>query len=261
MELRIYQIDAFASGIFEGNPASVVLLQDYLPDETLQQIAAENNQAETAFILPQKDGFSLRWFTPIVEVDLCGHATLAAAHALWKRALYQPEIIHFHTRSGLLEIKRKEDEYAMNFPADPSVNVPEEMETIGSTLRTKPMELYKGKTDYMAVVATQREIENLQPDFSRIARLPARGVIVTAPGNDVDFVSRCFYSPAGIDEDHVTGSAHTTMTPYWSKKLNKTELTAIQLSKRKGFIGCKDLGDRVEISGSAKTYMSGHIYI
>ncbi len=260
MKLTIYQVDAFTDQLFGGNPAAVCPLASWLPTETMQQIALENNLSETAFIVPEKDGYHIRWFTPAIEVDLCGHATLATAHALYSEMSYQGAAIQFYSKSGLLTVQKTNDFYTMNFPTDQleEVAIPNEIiEGLGKT----PIALFKGKDDYLAIFENQQTIENLTPNFKVLGKLPARGVITSAKGDTVDFVSRCFFPAAGIDEDPVTGSAHTTMTPYWSKRLNNTKLSALQLSQRGGVLQCEDLGNRVNISGKAVTYLRGEIYV
>ena len=260
MTLTLFQVDAFTDHLFGGNPAAVCPLEQWLPDATMQNIAMENNLAETAFFIPKEDHFHLRWFTPAVEVDLCGHATLATAYVLfhyldWKK----PELV-FESRSGILRVKKDNDLLTLDFPAD-SLQLIEPSKELNSCLGIEPLETYLGKTDFMAVVASQKEVENLQPDFLRMSRLTGRGVIVTAPGETVDFVSRFFAPQVGINEDPVTGSAHTTLTPFWSARLGKTNLKAIQLSARKGHLNCQLKGDRVEISGKGQLYMKGDIHI
>lgn len=261
MKQKIYQVDAFAHNVFSGNPAAVCPLTEWLSDELLQQIAMENNLAETAFYVKQNHQYEIRWFTPTVEVDLCGHATLAAAFVLFYYEGHADSTIQFYSpRSGALPVTQKGELLTLNFPTD--VYAPVELSAeLLDCFTTKPRLAFKGKTDYMLVFNTQDEIENITPLLDNIAKLKGRGVIVTAKGNTVDFVSRFFAPQAGIDEDPVTGSAHTTLTPYWAKELGKTELTAIQLSARKGYLQCTYLNDRVEISGQGKLYLTGEIYL
>ena len=256
--LKMYQVDAFADQLFEGNPAAICPLTEWLPDKVMQQIAIENNLSETAFFIPKGKNFHLRWFTPAFEVDLCGHATLGTAHVLFQHLDYKGSSIVFHTRVGELLVKNNGTTYAMNFPADELKETPTPS-IIQEALKLNPILTFIGREDYMTVVESQEIIENLRPDFRKISQLGARGLIVTAAGREVDFVSRCFFPQAGVDEDPATGSAHTTMAPYWAKKLNKNDLTAIQLSKRKGHLRCILKGDRVEIHGKAVTYMIGEI--
>ena len=256
----IYQVDAFTENIFGGNPAAVCPLENWLPDDLMQNIAMENNLAETAFYVPQKNHFELRWFTPTIEVDLCGHATLASAHIIFSNGFEGDKVLFISPKSGEISVRKNEGMYTMNFPSDTleKVNAPTELiKGLGIT----PMEVFKGKTDYMVIVENQTIIESLQPNFKLLEKIKARGTIVTAPGRDVDFVSRCFFPQVGVDEDPTTGSAHTSMIPYWANKLRKNELTAAQLSKRKGNLKCSYLIDRVEISGFAKTYLMGKIFI
>jgi PhzF family phenazine biosynthesis protein len=261
MQYKIYQIDAFTSAIFSGNPAAVVPLDEWLPDQLLQNIAMENNLAETAFYLKDKNQYQIRWFTPKTEVDLCGHATLAAAHVLFNYENYAGDTIQFYShRSGQLTVTRQDELLTLNFPTDVFEKV-ELTTALTDGFDILPVEALKGKTDYVLVFNNESQVKNIQPNLPQIATLGGRGVIVTAKGDKVDFVSRFFAPQAGIDEDPVTGSAHTTLTPYWAKKLGKTEMTAIQLSERKGYLQCRFLGDRVEISGQAKLYMKGEMYI
>jgi PhzF family phenazine biosynthesis protein len=261
MKLNVYVVNAFAETTFGGNPAAVVPLEQWLNDELLQQIAAQHNLAETAFVVPQDDDFSIRWMTPVDEVNLCGHATLASAHVYFNHLNYEKEKITFHSKSGPLHVTKSGDEkLTLDFPAD---NVEEIKDTseIEKALNIKPLAVYKSSFDYMVIANKQSEIENLSPDLRMLEKFPSRGTIVTAKGDEVDFVSRFFAPQFGIDEDPVTGSAHTAMIPYWSGKLGKTKLSAIQLSKRKGYLDCELVGDRVLISGSAITYLEGEIFI
>jgi len=258
MKLTLYQIDAFASKVFAGNPAAVCPLEKWLEDDLMQAIAMENNLSETAFFVPDNGVFNLRWFTPSVEVDLCGHATLASAHILFKHLKVDQPEIRFQTRSGLLTVKRNGEWLTLNFPSDPPSNVemPPAMEAV---LGVKPVETLKGKIKYLAVLPSQDQVVTCSPDFSLMKKLDAQGVIVTAQAHEVDFVSRFFAPNAGIDEDPVTGSAHCVLVPYWSRVLGKTEFTARQVSARGGFLKCRLLGDRVEMSGQAATYLTGEI--
>ena len=261
MKLPLYQVDAFSNQLFKGNPAAVCPIAAWLPDRTMQAIAAENNLAETAFFIPDANGYSLRWFTPAVEVDLCGHATLAAAHILFEQLAFEEETIHFQTKSGLLKVKKEDNWYIMDFPADELNLVSNIPSTIKNGLGFLPNQVYKGRDDYMAILENQAAVEALNPDFRALKDLDARGLIVTAPGNEVDFVSRCFYPPAGIDEDPVTGSAHTSLTPFWTKHFGNKELTAMQLSRRTGLIRCQLVADRVLLKGQAVTYLLGSIMV
>ncbi|SMC60203.1 PhzF family phenazine biosynthesis protein [Moheibacter sediminis] len=261
MNLKIYQIDAFTDEIFGGNPAAVCPLNEWLDDTLLQKIAMENNLAETAFYVNNRDEYEIRWFTPTVEVDLCGHATLAAAYVLLTLENHEGDTVLFHSpRSGALTVARSGDLLTLNFPADVFGTVDLSAELL-RCFEERPQAAYKGKTDYMLVFENEAEVKGLVPALESISQLDGRGVIVTAKGNEVDFVSRFFAPQSGIDEDPVTGSAHTTLTPYWAVELGKDELTAKQLSSRKGDLKCRILGNRVEISGKAKLYMKGEIYV
>jgi PhzF family phenazine biosynthesis protein len=260
MKIPIYQVDAFTDKLFGGNPAAVCPLQDWLSDELLQQIATENNLSETAYLVKDHDDYHIRWFTPGTEVDLCGHATLASAHVLFTLLGHRGDKIGFHSKSGLLTVSLlPTGQLRLDFPS----NVPEEMKeappNLFEGLGLAPVPVYKTSFDYMVVVPSEKIIIGLAPDFKTLAKIPCRGVIVTAKGDSADFVSRCFYPQSGIDEDPVTGSAHTIMVPYWAKQLNKTRLRAIQLSKRRGYLDCELAGDRVLMSGNAVTYMRGEI--
>lgn len=261
MKYKIYQIDAFSEKVFSGNPAAVCPLDKWPEDDLLQKIAMENNLAETAFYVKKDSQYHIRWFTPKVEVDLCGHATLAAAYVLFNYENHTGDVIHFYSdKSGALTVTRNKDFLTLNFPTD-TYQVIELTDELIAGFDTLPILALKGKTDIMLLFETENQIKRLKPDLNQISMFGGRGVIVTAKGDNVDFVSRFFAPQSGIDEDPVTGSAHTTLTPYWAKRLNKTELTAVQLSERNGFLQCKYLGDRVEISGKAKIYMIGEIFI
>jgi PhzF family phenazine biosynthesis protein len=258
MKLPIYQADAFTSKLFSGNPAAVIPLEEWLPDDVMQNIAAENNLSETAFFVKEGDGFRLRWFTPAVEVDLCGHATLATSHVLFEELGYEKPVIHYNTLSGVLTVKKAGSRLVMNFPAV-SPNQEEGPAILFQALGIEPTSNVYKSDDYMVVLDSEKEVADLEPNFRMLNEVDARGIIATAPGDEVDFVSRFFAPQAGIDEDPVTGSAHTKTTPYWSRKLNKDKLTARQISKRGGELICEIKGDRVEISGEAVTYMKGEI--
>jgi PhzF family phenazine biosynthesis protein len=259
--IKIYQIDAFANKIFSGNPAAVCPLETWLSDDIMLKIAAENNLAETAFYVKDGDSYQIRWFTPTVEVDLCGHATLASAYVLFQHENYVGDTIRFFSpRSGELTVSKQGDFLALNFPVDQLSSIELTNEII-DCFDQKPSFAFKGKTDLMLVFDNEMQIQNLIPNFEKINKLGGRGVIVTAKGNQTDFVSRFFAPAAGINEDPVTGSAHTTLIPYWAKQTGKSELTAFQVSKRGGYLACKLLGDRVEISGQAKLYLEGKIQI
>lgn len=260
MELRLFQVDAFADRLFGGNPAAVCPLDAWLPDEVMQQIAAENNLAETAFYVRTNGGFHIRWFTPMVEVDLCGHATLASAYVAFTHDRYAGDVLEFASKSGPLKVKREGELLVLDFPADPvePVTVPQ---MLIDALGREPIETYKGKTDYMIVYGVEEHVAALAPDPCDLAIVPVRGVIVTAPGRQVDFVSRFFAPQVGVPEDPATGSAHTTLTPYWAARLGKPMLSALQLSKRQGRLRCRLAGNRVEIAGRAVPYLTGTITI
>lgn len=261
MKQKIYQIDAFTDTLFSGNPAAICPLNEWLPDNLLQKIAMENNLAETAFYVKQDDVYEIRWLTPTVEVDLCGHATLAAAFVLFNFENHIGNEISFYSkRSGKLNVSKQGEYLTLNFPSD--IFEPIDLfSELANAFDKKPIEAYKGKTDYMLVFENENQIKSITPNFETISKLDVRGIIITSKGDNVDFVSRFFAPQSGINEDPVTGSAHTTLTPYWAKKLNKNELTAMQLSDRKGNLKCKYLNDRVEISGQAVLYLKGEIFV
>ncbi len=262
MNIKMYQIDAFTQQVFSGNPAAVCVLEGWLSDEVMQKIAAENNLAETAFVIKSKKQFQIRWFTPTVEVDLCGHATLASAYVLFN--YYEPDLekIPFYSnRSGELTVSRsKTGEMTMNFPADELKELEIEDRWINS-LGIMPQRVLKGKTDYLLIYPNQEAISKIVPNFHELNKVECRGVIVSSQGDEVDFVSRFFAPQVGVDEDPVTGSAHTTLIPFWTKELFKTKMRARQVSSREGDLGCESLGKRVEISGFAVLYLIGEIRI
>ncbi len=262
MKQKIYQIDAFTDTVFGGNPAAVCILQEWLSEELMQNIAAENNLAETAYAVPKEDFYELRWFTPELEVDLCGHATLATAFTLFNHYEHKQNTIRFFSpRSGeLLVAKNTDGSMTMDFPTD-QVTTIEPVAALNEAIGLRPIKTFKGKTDYMMVYKTQEQIEGIRPNFHLLDQLDCRGVIVTAQGNDVDFVSRFFAPQCGIPEDPVTGSAHTTLTPYWAGELGKNVMSAKQLSQRGGNLKCEYLGERVKISGKAVCYLIGEIEI
>jgi len=260
MKLPIFQADAFAAGLFKGNPAAIVPLTEWLSDELMQQIAMENNLSETAFFIPEGDHFHIRWFTPKAEVKLCGHATLATAHILFNELNFKGDLLEFTSLSGILTVKKVEDKLQLDFPADFAQEV-ESIDTFAEAFGTKPLQTWKGRTDYLLLFDSEEIIQNLQPNIQLLLSTNARGVIATAKGNEVDFVSRFFAPTVGVNEDPVTGSAHTTLIPFWANKLDKTELTALQLSARGGQLWCTLSGDRVYIAGKAVTYLKGEIEI
>ena len=258
MKIPIFQVDAFTSKRFKGNPAAVCPLEKWIGTPMMQKIASENNLAETAFFVREDEGFHIRWFTPKVEVDLCGHATLAAAAVAFEKLGYSKDEIGFNSKSGLLKVRKESDEYILDFPADKIVRLKEEkriVKAIGST----PEEIWKGKEDHLLIYKSEQNIINISPDFNQLAKVSQRGVIVSAPGNNVDFVSRFFAPAAGINEDPVTGSAHTTLTTYWADRLKKQELNARQISARGGDLRCKNRGERIEIGGKVVFFLEGII--
>jgi len=259
MKLRMFQVDAFAERVFEGNPAAVCPLEAWPDDALLLAIAEENNLSETAFFVPVGDAFELRWFTPAEEVDLCGHATLASAHVLYAHLGYSGSAIRFQTRSGPLIVSRSDHGLSMDFPAAPpqEVPVPEEL---AAALGAPPAKVLAA-FDYIAVYDSEEEIRALAPDFARLQALGLRGVVATAPGREVGFVSRCFFPKLRVDEDPVTGSAHCELAPYWSGRLGRDQLMARQLSRRGGTVACEVRGDRVLLTGRAVDYMTAEITV
>ncbi len=260
MKLPLFKVDAFAEKLFKGNPAAVVPLDEWLDDELMQAIAMENNLSETAFFVPSQLGFEIRWFTPKAEVKLCGHATLASAHVIFEEAGYPKDEISFGSKSGILQVKKSGDLLQLNFPADKVTKV-DAPNAIIQALGKLPKACYKGRTDYLLLYHSEKEIREMNPNFFSLAKTDARGIIVTAPGDKADFVSRFFAPGVGINEDPVTGSAHTTLTPFWAKKLCKNEFVAHQLSQRGGELICELQDDRVLIAGKAKTYLRGEIFV
>jgi PhzF family phenazine biosynthesis protein len=262
VKLPIFQLDAFTSRRFGGNPASVVILDDWLPDATLQAIAAENNHPETAFVVPRREHFELRWFTPQVEMDLCGHATLAAAHVLFHQGHALGNRLVFRYGGGTLEVERGPERLAMDFPARMPEPVTDsaEVERVARALRARPRELHRSR-DLMAVFERQADVAALDPDFAAVAALDAFAVIATAPGEGCDFVSRFFAPGAGVPEDPVTGSAHCTLVPWWSRRLGRRTLHARQLSPRGGELHCEDRGERVQLAGRVVEYLRGEIEV
>jgi len=259
IRVPMYQVDAFASRLFAGNPAAICPLEQWLSDDQMQSIAAENNLSETAFFVKNGDGYNLRWFTPQVEVDLCGHATLASAYIIFTQLNPSADSVRFHTKSGALVVKRDGDLLSLDFPARP----PAECDVWGGlieALGAQPEKILAAR-DYLAIYKSEDEVRSLAPNMEKLAQADRFAVIVTAPGKSVDFVSR-FYAPAkGVPEDPVTGSAHCTLIPYWSKRLGKTKLHALQVSPRGGELWCEDRGERVTMSGKAVKFLEGTIYL
>ncbi len=260
MDLKIYQVDAFASKVFEGNPAAVVPLKEWLPDDVMQKIAMENNLSETAFFVG-KDSFHLRWFTPEYEIDLCGHATLASAFVIKNFVRNDISQINFTTeKAGPLRAFAQDDQYTLDFPSrmPQPCKVPEGLfESLGIS---ESVEVLRSR-DYFVVLADEDAVKNCKPDFQKMSELDTVGVIVTARGKSADVVSRCFYPGAGIPEDPVTGSAHCNIVPYWSEKIGKAKMLCKQLSPRGGELHCELKDDRVLMTGGCQLYMQGEIWI
>ncbi len=259
MNIPYYHVDAFTSRLFSGNPAGVCLLAGWLPDALLQSIAAENNLSETAFIVQRDSYFDLRWFTPSLEVDLCGHATLASAHVIFRHLGYSALRVRFQTRSGALTVSRERDILTLDFPARTAIAC-DTPPGLSEGLRACPSVTAKAR-DYLAVFETEQAVRSLQPDMTALIRLDCLGIIATAPGEHSDFVSRFFAPRAGIPEDPVTGSAHCTLIPYWAERLGRSQLRALQISPRGGELFCEHRGERVGIGGRAVTYASGFLQV
>ena len=259
MNVPIFQIDAFAVGPFTGNPAAVCLLEKEADADWMQSVAAEMNLSETAFVAPRTDGFELRWFTQVAEVDLCGHATLASAHLLWETGrLAEADTARFHTRSGLLTAKRTGDWIELDFPATPAESI-EPPPGLSELLGSVPKFVGRSRFDLLLELTAAEELRDLNPDFVGLSSLPVRGLIVTAKSDvpEYAFLSRFFAPAAGINEDPVTGSAHCALAPFWAERLGKTEMTAYQCSPRGGAVKVKLAGDRVLLRGKAVTMLRG----
>lgn len=260
MELPLYQVDAFTSRVFSGNPAAVCPLDAFLPDGTLQSIAAENNLSETAFFIRRGEGlYYLRWFTPVCEVDLCGHATLASAYVLFHELGHAGDLLRFETKSGELTVRRSGEKLTLNFPARPPQAVKPNPDLLAA-LGGKPQAVLSAR-DYMVRYGSEDEVREIKPDMQALMNVDCFAVIVTATGKKCDFVSRFFAPAKGIPEDPVTGSAHCTLVPYWAGELGKNELHARQISARGGELFCRLNGDRVEMSGEGVLYLKGTIYV
>ncbi|MEE8312577.1 MAG: PhzF family phenazine biosynthesis protein [Candidatus Binatia bacterium] len=257
MKIPFYQIDAFTSRVFGGNPAAVLELADWLPDKTLQAITCENNLSDTGFFVRHEGYYDLRWFTPTMEVDLCGHATLASAHVIFEEFGSDAEQIEFRTRSGPLYVRRDGERLAMDFPSKRARPV-EAPEPLLRGLKIVPSEIL-ATDDYLVVFESEEQVRSLEPDQQLLGQIDLRGVICSAPGDEVDFVSRFFGPHLGIAEDPVTGSAHTTLIPYWSSRLDRRQLHARQISSRGGELWCEDQGERVQIAGHAAVYLRGEV--
>ena len=260
MPIPFFLADAFAEGTFRGNPAAVCPLSGWPDDALLQDMAAEHNQSETAFYVPFGDGYELRWFTPAMEVDLCGHATLAAAYVLWLTEDISP--VRFYTKSGVLTVRRDGARFVLDFPARPAAPIPMD-DALALALGRRPKALYRSERDVLVLYDAEQEVAALRPDFRALYNITGEprltGYIATAPGTDCHFVSRFFAPNAGIDEDPVTGSAHSVLVPFWAERLGESELTARQLSRRGGVLHCRDRGARVDIGGNVWLYARGEI--
>jgi PhzF family phenazine biosynthesis protein len=257
--IRIYQVDAFSSQVFSGNPAAICPLEEWLPDDQMQAIAGENNLSETAFFVRNGNGYGLRWFTPAVEIDLCGHATLASAFIILTDLTPSENSVRFETKSGTLVVTREGDLFSLDFPSRPP-NECNAHSQLAEALGGKPETILAAR-DYLVVYASEDEVRKLKPNMLLLAQVDKFAAIVTAPGKDVDFVSRFFAPAKGVPEDPVTGSAHCTLIPYWSKRLGRKKLHAYQASKRGGELWCEDRGDRVTMSGKAARFLEGTIYL
>lgn len=261
MKIPIYQVDAFTDKLFGGNPAAVCLLEDWLPDDLMQSIALENNLSETAFIVDSDNKYSIRWFTPQAEVDLCGHATLASARVLFDEFSSDGDnVITFHSKSGELKARREKQIIYLDFPTDNPKPI-DNIDLVSMILGKEPIEYFMGRDDYLAIFNVEEDIQAMNPNFEMLKNLDSRGLIISAPGREVDFVSRCFFPEIGLNEDPVTGSAHTLMIPYWAKKMKKNRLKAHQISIRGGFLDCELKGDRVMIGGFTTRYLKGIISV
>ncbi len=262
MQLPIYQVDAFTDKLFGGNPAAIIPLKIWLADEMMQKIAFENNLSETAFFIKTNDRFHIRWFTPTIEVNLCGHATLATAYVIFNILNYSKKTILFESKSGILKVTKNDKWLELDFPAQEIIAADAPKGLIEGIGR-KPLEIYRASDDYFMVYNSQKDIEEISPNFNTLKQVQARGIIITsrAKSSRLDFVSRFFAPGSGIDEDPVTGSAHTKLVPFWAKILSKNEMIAEQISTRKGFLKCKLVGDRVLMAGKGKLFLKGKIII
>jgi PhzF family phenazine biosynthesis protein len=259
--IPLFQVDAFTIGPFTGNPAGVCPLESKLSEELMQKIAAENNLAETAFLLPEGDDYQIRWFTPLVEVDLCGHGTLASAYIVLKHLKPGTSKVTFNSlHRGPLYVTLKGEFLELDFPVD-TLRKSELPPKIRESINVEPMECVAGSSDYLLLLRDEDEVLSVRPDFRKLAAADGRGIIVTARGKEVDFVSRFFAPQAGIDEDPVTGSAHTTLTPFWAERLGRKSFKAMQLSSRRGYLECTLKDNRVLIAGRAILFMKGEIFV
>ncbi len=255
----IYHIDAFTSNLFGGNPAAVCPLKEWLPDETMQQLAFENNLSETAFFVKEGHNYDIRWFTPEFEIDLCGHATLASAYVIFNHLNHTSDFIQFNCKIGKLEVSKKDELIELNFPS----RMPQPVEAPEALLKgvnIKPAKILKSR-DYFLVYEDESQVRQIVPDYNYLNKVDSIGIIVTAPGREVDFVSRFFVPNSVIGEDPVTGSSHCNLIPYWAKQLNKSKLTAKQLSAREGELFCEDKGERVTMAGKVVLYLKGEYFL
>lgn len=258
--MNIYQVDAFTNKVFKGNPAAVCPLEKWISEDLMQAIAEENNLSETVFFVKNENSFDIKWFTPTCEIDLCGHATLAAAHIIFSELNYKEKQLTFNSKSGKLTVAKTADWYTLNFPSE-EISAIETPELLEQVLNVPVLKSFKGNGKLLVELENETVIKNLAPKFNLLAQIETNMIIVTSKGDEVDFVSRVFAPNLGINEDPVTGSAHTLLIPYWMKKLHKTNLEAVQLSKRIGYLKCEYLNDRVEMSGQAVTYLKGQLII
>ena len=258
--IEIFQIDAFTDKVFHGNPAAICLLTDWLNDELLQAIAFENNLSETAFVIEDSNGYQIRWFTPKGEVDLCGHATLAAGFLLFELGKCHSDTVNFSSLSGALHVRKKGDRLTLNFPRL-SVEALDNSDVLARVIDKPPVEMFVSDLDYLVLLANEKQVLQAQVDLQALAKLPKRGLILTSASDDADFYSRCFYPKHNITEDPATGSAHCVLAPFWSARLNKKILHAIQGAFRKGEIFCELIDDRVHISGYCRWYSKGYLVI
>ena len=258
--MNIYQVDAFNDAVFKGNPAAVCPLEKWISEDLMQAIAEENNLSETVFFVKNENSFDIKWYTPTCEIDLCGHATLAAAHIIFSELNYKEKLITFNSKSGKLTVTKEADWYTLNFPSE-EISAIETPELLTTALNVPVLKSYKGKGKLLVELENEPVIKNLKPAFNLLAQIETNVIIVTSKGDQVDFVSRVFAPNMGINEDPVTGSTHTLLIPFWAKKLHKTKLEAVQCSKRTGYLKCEFLNDRVEMSGQAVTYLKGQLII
>jgi PhzF family phenazine biosynthesis protein len=256
--MDIYQVDAFNNTVFKGNPAAVCPLEKWISDDLMQAIAEENNLSETVFFVKNGNLFDIKWFTPTCEIDLCGHATLAAAHIIFSDLNFKEKQLEFNSKSGKLTVTKVGDWYTLNFPSEEIVAI-ETPDLLKKALNVPILKTFKGKWKLLVELESEAIVKNLNPNFHLLTQLEYSGIGVTAKGDSADFVSRFFAPKIGINEGPVTGSAHSMLIPYWAKKLHKTKLDAVQISKRTGILKCEYLSDRVEMSGQAVTYLKGKL--